>query len=128
MATGERRKRSPRFVEIAVEAGVSQSTVDRVLNERGSVSEHARHKVIAAAQRLRIPRLLPNPAHELIHIDALLPDNRTPFFLRLRSALKRAYPALDKRIVVHRRIVRPSDEASLVEAILKPPYRRRGLI
>ena len=128
MAIGGRRKRSPRFVEIAVEAGVSPSTVDRVLNERGSVSDHARHKVIAAAQRLRIPRLLPNAAHELIHIDVLLPDSRTPFFLRLRSAFKSAYPILDKRIVVHRRIVCQTDETSLVEAIMKPPYRRQGLI
>ena len=36
MDTGRRRKRAPRFIEIANEAGVSPSTVDRVLNERGS--------------------------------------------------------------------------------------------
>ena len=52
MATGRRRKRSPRFVEIAAEAGVSPSTVDRVLNERGSASEKARRRVIAAAHKL----------------------------------------------------------------------------
>ena len=78
MATGRRRKRSARFIEIAVEAGVSPSTVDRVLNERGSASEKARHKVIAAAQSLGVPRILPSARHELIHIDVMLPDNRTP--------------------------------------------------
>ena len=128
MVTRTRRKRSPRFIEIAVEAGVSPSTVDRVLNERGSASKKARQKVIAAAQKLGVPRILPSAAHELVHIDVLLPDNTTPFFLRLRGALTRSCAILDKRIVVHRRIVREADEASLVSAIIRPPYRRHGLI
>ena len=128
MVTGRRRKRSPRFVEIAVEAGLSPSTVDRVLNERGSASKKARQKVIAAAQKLGVPRILPSAAHELIHFDVLLPDNRTPFFLRLRAAIASACSILDKRIVVHRRIVLETDEKSLATAISKPAYRRRGLI
>ncbi len=128
MATGKRRKRSPRFLEIAVEAGVSPSTVDRVLNERGSASDRARQNVIAAARKLGVPRILPSPAHALVHIDILLPDNRTPFYLRLRRALASAAAILDKRIVIHRRIVREPDEAALVRSILEPDYRRRGLI
>ncbi|WP_241339021.1 LacI family DNA-binding transcriptional regulator, partial [Burkholderia cenocepacia] len=35
------RKRTARFDEIAALAGVSTTTVDRVLNERGSVSAQA---------------------------------------------------------------------------------------
>ncbi len=128
MAAARRRKRFPRFVEIAAEAGVSPSTVDRVLNERGSASKTSRQKVIAAAQKLGVPRILPSAAHELVHIDILLPDNRTPFYARLRSALASAGAILDKRIVIHRRIVREADEASLVRSILRPAYRRRGLI
>ena len=128
MVKAKRRKRSPRFVEIAAEAGVSPATVDRVLNERGSASEQARRKVIAAAQKLGVPRILPSPAHELIHLDVLLPDNKSPFFLRLRSALASACAFLDKRIVVHRRVVPEADHGSLVRAIAKPNYRRRGLI
>lgn len=128
MVTGRRRKRSARFTEIAIEAGVSPSTVDRVLNERGSASKKARHKVIAAAQKLGVPRILPSPAHELVHIDILLPHNTTPFFLRLRAALTSACSILDKRILVHRRTVEGADKASLVKAIIKPPYRRQGLI
>jgi len=53
-----RRKRSARFAEIASAAGVSLSTVDRVLNERGSVSEKARRLVVDAARRLGVPRTL----------------------------------------------------------------------
>jgi LacI family transcriptional regulator len=128
MIPGKRRKRSPRFVEIAAAAGVSASTVDRVLNERGSVSQRAREAVLAAAHRLGAPRILPNAAHALMHLDALLPDSRTPFFLRLRYALAGAGAWLDKRVVVHRRIYREGDEKELVKAILEPEYRRRGLI
>jgi LacI family transcriptional regulator len=125
MIPAKRRKRSPRFLEIAAEAGVSASTVDRVLNERGSVSEQARRKVVAAALKLGVPRILPSTAHELIHIDVLLPDNRTPFFMRLRSALARACSILDKRIVVHRHIVRETDDSLLIKNIVATNCRRR---
>lgn len=124
----QRRKRAPRFIEIAREAGVSPSTVDRVLNERDSVSESARARVIAAAQKLGVARILPGNAHALVHIDVLLPDNRTPFFQRLRRAFSSATTYLDKRFVVHRRIFSPDDEDGLIRAIRQPPYRRHGII
>ncbi len=123
-----RRKRAPRFLEIAKEAGVSPSTVDRVLNERDSVSESARTRVIAAARKLGVARILPGNAHALVHIDVLLPDNRTPFFQRLRRAFSSATTYLDKRFVVHRRIFAPNDEAGLIRAIRQPQYSRHGLI
>jgi LacI family transcriptional regulator len=128
MTTQKWRKRSARFVEIAAEAGVSPSTVDRVLNARGPSSQKAREKVIAAAQKLGVPRILPSAAHGLLHVDVLLPDNATPFFQRLRVALTRASSILDKRVVVHRSILRGGDEAALLRAISGPAYRRRGLI
>jgi hypothetical protein len=76
MSQPPRRKKTARFVEIAA-AGVSVATVDRVLNERGSVSATARAKVVAAARELAVPRLLPDTRHGLIHIDILLPDNHS---------------------------------------------------
>ena len=84
--------------------------------------------MVSAAQKLGVPRILPSTAHELIHIDVLLPDNRTPFFMRLRSALAGACSILDKRIVVHRRIVREADKSSLIKNIVATNYRRRGLM
>jgi hypothetical protein len=42
------RKRTARFVGIAELAGVSTTTVDRVLNERGSVSTKARRRAAPA--------------------------------------------------------------------------------
>ena len=96
-ATPPRRKRTARFIEIAEAAGVSLATVDRVLNERGSVSAATRACVVAAARQLAVPRILPDTRHGLIHVDVLLPQNSTPFFGRLNLALQRSMQMLDKR-------------------------------
>ncbi|WP_175882574.1 LacI family DNA-binding transcriptional regulator [Burkholderia sp. BCC0044] len=124
---GTRRKRDARFIEIAAEAGVSEATVNRVLNERGSVSESARERVIAAARRLGVRRVLPDSRHGLIHIDVLLSHGDTPFFRRLNAALQRSAQILDKRIVLHRLILPESDRA-VVDAIGNCRYRRAGMI
>ncbi|SOE72939.1 transcriptional regulator, LacI family [Burkholderia sp. OK233] len=122
-----RRKRTARFIEIAEAAGVSPATVDRVLNERGSVSAATRARVVAAARQLAVPRVLPDTHHGLMHMEVLLPQNSTPFFGRLNLALQRSMQMLDKRIVMHRSILAGDDHA-ITEAILHPRYKRSGLI
>jgi LacI family transcriptional regulator len=111
------RKRTARFVEIAELAGVSATTVDRVLNERGSVSAQARERVIAAARQLAVPRLLPDTQHGLVHIDVMVPGSDSPFFRRLREALQRSVQMLDRRVVVHRTMLDAADEARLPASI-----------
>jgi LacI family transcriptional regulator len=122
------RKRTARFVEIAALAGVSTTTVDRVLNERGSVSARARERVVAAAKQLAVPRLLPDTQHGLVHIDVLLPENDTPFFNRLRHALQRSMQMLDRRVVVHRTLLSAADEARLPRTLGRPRHPRAALI
>lgn len=128
MIAPPRRKRTPRFQEIAAEAGVSAATVDRVLNERGSVSDKARAKVIAAASKLGIPRILPSMEHKLVHFDLLLPDSRTPFYYRFRKSFEESARFLDKRFILHRRVIREDREDLLTRAMLEPSYPRQGLI
>ncbi|MCG5078009.1 LacI family DNA-binding transcriptional regulator [Paraburkholderia tagetis] len=123
-----RRKRSARFVEIAEAAGVSPATVDRVLNERGSVSAAMRERVVKAAQQLGVPRVLPQTSHSLVHIDVLLPQNSTPFFQRLTRGLERSMQMLDRRIVLHRQFLPEADDDVITRAILRPNYKRSGLI
>ncbi len=127
-STAPRRKRTARFIEIAALAGVSPATVDRVLNERGSVSAAMRAKVVAAAQQLGVPRLLPDTRHGLVHIDVLTPNNDTPFFQRLNLALQRSMQMLDRRIVLHRQILPEADDEIITRAILEPRYKRSALI
>ncbi|WP_321814847.1 MULTISPECIES: LacI family DNA-binding transcriptional regulator [unclassified Paraburkholderia] len=122
------RKRTARFVEIAELAGVSATTVDRVLNERGSVSAQARERVIAAARQLAVPRLLPDTQHGLIHIDVLVPSSDSPFFRRLREALQRSTQMLDRRVIVHRTMLSAADEARLPLSIGRSRHPRAALI
>jgi len=123
-----RRKRGARFADIAAEAGVSEATVDRVLNERGSVSAASRERVVAAALKLGVPRILPDIRHGILHLDVILPVNDTPMFKRLDRALQRAIQMLDRRIVVHRITLDHRNDAAFAQSILHPPYRRSGLI
>jgi LacI family transcriptional regulator len=127
-AAPRRRKRTARFIEIAELAGVSASTVDRVLNERGSVSAAARERVVAAARELALPRLLPETRHGLIHVDVFLPESDAPFFRRLNQALQRATQMLDRRVVVHRTSLPAADDDMIHAAIAQPRYRRAALI
>jgi LacI family transcriptional regulator len=125
------RKRTARFVEIAELAGVSATTVDRVLNERGSVSAQARERVIAAAKLLAVPRVLPDAQHGLVHIDVMVPGSDSPFFGRLREALQRATQMLDRRVIVHRTMLSAADEARLPASIAhtgRSRHRRAALI
>lgn len=122
----KRRKREPRFDEIALEAGVSLSTVNRVLNEHGSASESARNKVIAAARKLGIKRILPDAHHGLIHIDVVITQSSEPFSNRLFAAVHRVAQMLDRRVVVHRLLVK--DEEGAILGILRREKHRRKVI
>lgn len=123
-----RRKKAPRFAEIAEAAGVSPATVDRVLNERDSVSAATRDRVLTAARALGIRRLLPDAHRPLVHLDILLPRNDSPFFRRIRAAFNEATALFDGRVIIHRHTLPEVDTARLVRAILDPGYTRAGMI
>lgn len=123
-----RRKRSARFIEIATAAGVSTATVNRVLNEHGSVSAETRAKVVAAARQLGVPRVLPDPRHGLTRFDVVLARSSTPYFRRLDLALQRIQQMLDARILIHRHVVDADDTPRVQAALTRPGHRRDGLI
>ncbi|WP_211208229.1 LacI family DNA-binding transcriptional regulator [Leeia oryzae] len=123
-----RRKRAPRLKEISIEAGVSETTVDRVLNERGSVSAATRAKVVAAAKKLGVPRILPDIRHGLVRIEVLLPADKTHFIQRLTNSLQRYAQMLDNRVIVQRTVIPESSNDGYVQHILYPKFRRNGLI
>lgn len=125
----ERRKRSPRFIDIAEAAGVSHTTVNRVLNERGSVSAETRARVVAAAKRLGVPRLLPETRRGLTRFDVILAGSNTPYFHRLNLALQRSMQMLDKKVVIHRTFIpEEEDDERIAHAILSPRQKRQGLM
>ncbi|NDY92073.1 LacI family DNA-binding transcriptional regulator [Ideonella livida] len=127
-ASRPRRKRAPRFDDIAAAAGVSPATVNRVLNDRGGVSPERRARVIAAARELGVPRVLPDPHHGLIRFDVVLAASATPYFDRLEQAFERAAQALAPRVLLHRHRCPTDDETRLARLLGQPPHRRNGLI
>ena len=123
-----RKKSSARFIDIAVLAQVSPATVNRVLNDRGSVSTTTREKVIRAAQQLAVPRLMPEVHRGLTRLDVVFARSQTPFFQRMELALQRLMQLLDRRIVVHRHSFAPSEDDSTAQFIRQPPHPRHGLL
>ncbi|MDE2397626.1 MAG: LacI family DNA-binding transcriptional regulator [Burkholderiales bacterium] len=126
-APPRRRKRGARFVEIAEAAGVSIATVNRVLNDHGSVAPATRARVVAAARQLAVPRVLPDLRHGLTRLDVILARSPTPLFRRIEQALQQATQLLDRRIVVHRHVLEEDDDDQIAHAILRPRPRRDGL-
>lgn len=120
------------FREIAERAGVSVSTVDRVLNERGSVSTARRLKVLEAARQLGLRRILPEVWHKTRRVEVILPRNRpgnlTPFWDELHDDARRLAQDLPGNITLHRTRVPEEDREGLVAAILNPPVARDALI
>ncbi|WP_290874588.1 LacI family DNA-binding transcriptional regulator [Aquabacterium sp.] len=110
-ATDKRRKRAPRFVEIATRAGVSMATVNRVLNERGGVSPLLTERVIAAARELGVPRVLPTTHRGVTRLDVLLVKSPTPYFARLERAWQLHAQALSPGVVIH--LLRVSEKEAL---------------
>lgn len=120
--------RRQRMADVARQAGVSLSTVDRVLNERGSVSDSKRRKVLQAAQVLGLKRLLPSAVHGLLRFDLLMVDSVTDHFQRLTMAFVRQAQMHRSRLLLQRHVWQERDPQQLIELISKPKVPRQGMI
>lgn len=116
------------MADVAERAGVSLSTVDRVLNERGSVSDVKRRKVLQAAQALGLKRLLPSAIHGLLRFDLLLVDSATDHFKRLAAAFGRQAQMHRSRLVLQRHTWQERAPQQLPDLINHPRVPRQGLI
>jgi LacI family transcriptional regulator len=97
------RRRRAGMQEVAALAGVGMATVDRVLNERGSVRVDTARRVIEAARTLGIRRTLPIPYHRKARLAVLLARQaETPFLVRLTQAFVRVSATLDRSVTVLR--------------------------
>ena len=70
------RSRKASLEDIARHAGVGLATVDRVLNERGGVSERTTARVLDSARQLGTNRILPTGKRRQLSIEAVFA--RTP--------------------------------------------------
>jgi LacI family transcriptional regulator len=115
-------------MKVADLAGVSLSTVDRVLNERGSVSDLKRRKVLNAAKALGLRRLLPSPVHGLLRFDLLMVGSSTDHYRRLASSFARQAQLLRSRLVLQSQTWDEANPEQLLDFIAKPRTTRQGII
>ncbi len=103
MAGGEQaNRRHAGMQDVAARAGVGIATVDRVLNERGSVHVDTARRVIEAARALGLRRTLPSPYARKLRLDVLLARLETPFCARLQQAFMRIAATLDRSVIIQR--------------------------
>ncbi|MBD1551098.1 LacI family DNA-binding transcriptional regulator [Pseudomonas typographi] len=121
-------KQKAGLAQVADLAGVSLSTVDRVLNERGSVSDSKRRKVLSAARSLGLRRLLPSPVHGLLRFDLLLVESSTEHYKRLVDAFSRQAQLHRTRLVIQSQRWHEQYPQQLLDFIAKPRTARQGLI
>jgi LacI family transcriptional regulator len=113
----ERQKSRLGLEDVARRAGVGLSTVDRVLNERGSVSAVTERRVIEAARELGLRRVLPVPHARQVRIEVMLARSVSPFMVRLTQAMAEVAATLDRSIVILRTGIDMRDPANVASRI-----------
>jgi len=106
-----------RIKDIAKLAGVGTATVDRVLNERGGVSQHLADKVLDAAKRLKLKRVLPTSHRRVLRIDVLLTRPELPLVARMKHEFGRLSERMDRSVIVERTILKTDDPHAVAKAI-----------
>ncbi|MFK0206463.1 LacI family DNA-binding transcriptional regulator [Agrobacterium sp. NPDC090283] len=76
--------------DIAQAAGLSLSTVDRVLNNRGGVSQDKERRVLEWARRLNIDRALNQRVSRTLRIAVLLQPPENPFHASVQRSFEEA--------------------------------------
>jgi LacI family transcriptional regulator len=103
--------------DVAKIAGVGTATVDRVLNERGNVSEKTTEKVLSAARRLKIKRILPTSHRRVLRIEVLLARPELPLIMRMKHEFGRLSERMDRSIIIQRTILKTDDAKVISKAI-----------
>jgi LacI family transcriptional regulator len=113
----KRRPGRANLAEVAKRAGVGIATVDRVLNERGSVSLKTTIKVLTTARELRINRILPAPHHKIVRIEVMLARPELPLIARMNDEFRRLAGSVDRSIVIQRTILTDEKPETMARAM-----------
>ncbi|QWT21523.1 LacI family DNA-binding transcriptional regulator [Bacillus sp. NP157] len=73
-------KQKTRIVDLAAAARVSPATVDRVINGRGGVSERVQSRVLEAAKRLKLNRVIDTPPARWLNVPILMQSPTIHFY------------------------------------------------
>ncbi|NEU07019.1 LacI family transcriptional regulator [Flavihumibacter sp. R14] len=108
-----------RIKDIAIKAGVSTGTVDRVIHNRGRVAEDVKEKVLKIIEELNYePNLMARAlgSNKVYHLAVLIPDHKVDSYWEApKLGIEKAERELKQYgIVIHQYIFNPYDADSFV--------------
>lgn len=109
--------RKSTLADVAERAGVGSATVDRVLNERGSVREDVRRRVIEAARDLDLKRHLPPLYRSMIRINLILGRPYLTLLNRLGQEFRHLGKRLDTTVQLHTTALPDEEPETIARAI-----------
>lgn len=118
-------RKSPGHVtlsDVAARAGVGSATVDRVINERGNVSDEVRRKVIAAARELGLKRILPSTHRRSLRVNVILARPELPLIQRMGVEFRRLGQRMGNMVTVHRTVLQNEEPETIAAALRRGPY------
>ena len=113
------KSKRPKMSDVAKRAGVGTATVDRVLNERGNVSEDIRKKVLQAARELGLRRILPSSHHRLVRVNVVLARTERPLVMRIAAEFRKQAQRLDRTLSIHRTLLKDESAEAISAAMLR---------
>jgi len=122
------RPRKARLEDIASHAGVGLATVDRVLNERGGVSERTTARVLDSARQLGTNRILPTGKRRQLSIEAVFSRSQSAYSQRLNQALQAVNKLVDYPVTIYRTHIDVDEPEHLVAHLVSAAASRDGII
>ncbi len=118
------RKSSTRVTlfDVAALAGVGTATVDRVIHERGNVSDEVRKRVLDAARTLGLKRILPSSHHSIVRLNVILARPELPLIRRMGFEFRRLAQRMNHSIAIHRTVLEDEEPATIVAALERGGY------
>ena len=115
--------RPPRITlaDLAQLAGVGSATVDRMINERGNVSNEVRQQVLLAARSLGLRRMLLVSHHRIVRINVILARPELPLIRRIGVEFRHLSDHMDHSVVIHRTTLKNEAPATLAQVLLRSP-------
>ncbi|MBU9699729.1 LacI family DNA-binding transcriptional regulator [Rhodobacteraceae bacterium HSP-20] len=103
--------------DVAALAGVGSATVDRVINDRGNVSDDVRKRVLDAARTLGLKRILPSSHHSIVRLNVILARPELPLIRRMGFEFRRLAQRMNHSLAIHRTVLEDEEPATIVAAL-----------